>query len=585
MFDTPNLKVVEDIMSKKFTTIKPELTLYEALMTMVRSNDRTLIVVDDNNELNGIVSMTDIHNLIINEEYSLSEIKIEKIMKRDIIYVEKKTTLKKCRDIMKKNNIGLLPVIQGKSIVGVLDQNHIREHLYMKVEENGTAIKYIMGEIKEGICAINNKGIVILWNKFMEERYSIKASEIIGNHISKYLKNTISERILIEKRRMNEIYYSEELGQKYGLVDANPIYIKNKFMGVVCTEVDITEAKILSSKLEKAKETLNYLQDEVKRLSNKSFEKILGNSYKLEQSKEIAKRVAKTSSNILVLGESGTGKEIFSRAIHDYSERSGQFIPINCSAIPQELFESEFFGYEAGSFTGANKKGKMGIFELAKDGTVFLDEVGELPLNMQAKLLRVLQEKEVRRIGGEKLIKINCRIICATNRNLKELVKYGKFREDLYYRLNVVEINLPPLRERKEDLDILIHNFINEICAQNHKPYITITKQAMLVLKNYEWKGNIRELKNTIESLVVLSRDNIINVEDLPQIILQSYTEEDNIDIEESFDLVKETEILERKMIQKALKKCKGNKSKASKILNIPRPTLCYKINKYNLED
>ena len=208
----------------------------------------------------------------------------------------------------------------------------------------------------------------------------------------------------------------------------------------------------LSNKLEKAEDRLKYLQDEVKNLSNKSFDSILGKSYKLERAKDLAKRVAKSTSSIFIYGESGTGKEVFARAIHDYSERKGQFIAVNCSAIPSELFESEFFGYESGSFTGASKKGKMGIFELAKEGTVFLDEIADLPMSMQAKLLRVLQERELRRIGGEKTIKIDTRIISATNKDLLQLIKEDKFREDLYYRLNVVEIDLPPLSERKEDI-------------------------------------------------------------------------------------------------------------------------------------
>ncbi|MGL6106440.1 sigma-54 dependent transcriptional regulator PrdR [Romboutsia sp.] len=581
MFSIPNLKTVEGVMEKTVTTIDKELRLSHGLLQMAINNQKTLIVANNQKELKGIISMTDIQGIFLKDENAdLENMIIEDFMKKDVIYVDKNTSLDKCRDIMIKNNIGLLPVLENKNIIGVLNQNHIRDHLYMNLEDYGITLKHIMGEIKEGICAINKNGIVILWNKFMEERYSIKSDKIVGNHINEFLKDTISERVLKQKVHMNEIYYSNKKGGKYGLVDANPMFVENEFMGVVCTEVDVTEAKILSEKLEQTNQKLKYLQDEVKNLSRGSFDKILGNSYKIEKSKEIAKKVATTSSSILVYGESGTGKEVFSRAIHDYSERKGQFIPINCSAIPSELFESEFFGYEAGAFTGANKKGKMGIFELATNGTVFLDEIGELPLSMQAKLLRVLQEKEVRRIGGEKLIKINCRVICATNKNLQELVQKGEFREDLYYRLNVVEINLPPLRERKEDLEILIYKFLEEVCSQNNKSTVNISKDAMRKLKSYKWKGNIRELKNTIESIVVLSRGTIVEKDDLPENILKS---DEDVD-EESFDIVKETEILEKKIIKKALEHCKGNKTKASKMLNIPRTTLCYKVNKYEID-
>ncbi|EPZ53816.1 sensory box protein [[Clostridium] sordellii ATCC 9714] len=319
----------------------------------------------------------------------------------------------------------------------------------MELEDYGITVKHIIGEIKEGICAINTDGKVVLWNKFMENRYGIKSEDIVGKDMEVYLRGTVSAKVLKTKTRESGIYKSDD-SDVFGIVDANPIFINSEFVGVVCTEVDITEAKHLSQKLEKANDRLKYLEDEVKNLSRGSFDNILGRSYKLERAKEVAKRVSKTTSSIFIFGESGTGKEVFARAIHDYSERKGPFIPVNCSAIPSELFESEFFGYEAGSFTGANKKGKMGIFELAKHGTVFLDEIADLPLNMQAKLLRVLQEKEVRRIGGEKTIKIDARIISATNKNLQELVEEEKFREDLYYRLNVVEVDLPPLEKEKK---------------------------------------------------------------------------------------------------------------------------------------
>ncbi|HBH1936572.1 TPA: sigma-54 dependent transcriptional regulator PrdR, partial [Clostridioides difficile] len=300
-------------------------------------------------------------------------------------------------------------------------------------------------------------------------------------------------------------------------------------------------------------------------------------------SKAIAKQVARTNSSIFIWGESGTGKEVFARAIHDYSERKGQFIPVNCSAIPNELFESEFFGYESGAFTGASKKGRIGIFELAKDGTVFLDEIADLPLSMQAKLLRVLQEKEIRRVGGDTTIKINPRIISATNKDLSKMVKAEKFREDLYYRLNVVEIKIPPLRERKEDIGLLVHSFLEEICKQNNKPVLTISKDVIDIFQNYRWKGNIRELKNTIENIVVLSQNSKIDVDDVPSYMMDS-TNNSTEEEEYPLDLTKATQKIEIKNITKALKMSNGNKAKAAKILNIPRTTLYYKIDQYKID-
>lgn len=581
MFSIPETKRVNEVMNKNFITLKEEDTLGNAIDSIINSNEREIMIINELGYIKGIVSLTDICNSSkTNNNYR--NIKINEVMSKNLICIYKDAKLDECRNLMMNNNIGVLPVIEENKVIGVINQTHIRDYLYMELEDYGITIKHIIGEIKEGICAINSDGIVVLWNRFMESRYKIKSEEIIGKHIEEYLKGTISCKVLYSKHRESGIYkYENE--DIYGLVDANPIYIESKFVGVVCTELDITEAKKLSNKLEKVEDRLKYLQDEVKNLSNGSFDKILGKSYKLERAKELAKRVSKSTSSIFIYGESGTGKEIFARAIHDYSDRKGQFIPVNCSAIPSELFESEFFGYESGAFTGANKKGKMGIFELAKEGTVFLDEIADLPMSMQAKLLRVLQERELRRIGGDKTISIDTRIISATNKDLLQLIKEDKFREDLYYRLNVVEIDLPPLRERKEDISVLIYKFIKEICKQNNKECLSISKDALNILQKYRWNGNIRELKNTIENLVVLSEGNMIVKEDIPTYILESNIE-NNLDDEYPLDLNKAISKLEVNTIKKALSISEGNKAKAAKILNIPRTTLYYKLEQYKID-
>ena len=581
MFSIPELKKVEDVMDITFNTINEEEPVKTVVSEIIKSNKKTLIVTDEFGNMSGVISMTDIHNLgLLNS--GNENIKIKDIMKKKIISVEKGTLLDECRDLMIKENIGILPVLEDGKVAGILRQEHIRDYLYMQLEDYGITLKYIIGQIKEGICAVNDEGIVILWNNFMEQRYDIKSEDIVGKHISNFLENTVWEMVLRRRIGISDVYSTHKKQDMYGLVHANPIFFGGEFVGVVCTELDITEARNLSFELEKTNEKLKYLQDEVKNLSSGIFEKILGKSDKIEKAKAIAKQVAKTSSSIFIWGESGTGKEVFSRAIHEQSGRKGAFVPVNCSAIPAELFESEFFGYESGAFTGANKKGKSGIFELAKDGTVFLDEIADLPLNMQAKLLRVLQEKEVRRVGGEKTIKINPRIISATNKDLEKMVKEEKFREDLYYRLNVVEIQIPPLRERKEDIGILLHYFLDEMCRENGRPPLTLSKEAYKILENYRWKGNIRELKNTVENMVVLSDSSIIEKDAIPNYIVES----SKSDIEEEeypLDLTAATEKLEIKNIKKALEMSNGNKAKAAKILNIPRTTLYYKLDLYGI--
>ena len=569
MFSIPEMKKVEDVMDLNFNTINENESVKIAVSEIIKANKKTLVALDDNGDMSGIISITDIHNLGLNNE-GIEDVKIKDIMKKKVVSVEKGMPIDECRDLMIKENIGILPVVDDNGkITGILRQEHIRDYLYMQLEEYGITLKYIIGHIREGICAVNNEGVVILWNSFMEERYGIKSDDIVGRPISDFLEDTICERVLRRRIGISDVYSTYKKQDMYGLVHANPIFFGGEFVGVVCTELDVTEARNLSFELEKTNEKLKYLQDEVKNLSNGVFEGILGKSDKIEKAKAIAKQVAKTSSSIFIWGESGTGKEVFSRAIHEQSGRKGAFVPVNCSAIPAELFESEFFGYESGAFTGANKKGKSGIFELAKDGTVFLDEIADLPLNMQAKLLRVLQEKEVRRVGGEKTIKINPRIISATNKDLEKMVKEEKFREDLYYRLNVVEIKIPPLRERKEDIGILLHYFLDEMCRENGKPRMSLSKEAYKILENYRWKGNIRELKNTVENMVVLSDSSIIEKDAIPSYIVES-AKNSTDDEDYPLDLTSAIEKLEIKNITKALEMSKGNKAKAAKITLLP---------------
>lgn len=313
----------------------------------------------------------------------------------------------------------------------------------------------------------------------------------------------------------------------------------------------------------------------------------------------IARDVADSEATILITGESGTGKEVLARYIHEHSKRKGDFIAINCAAIPESLIESELFGYERGAFTGAINR-KEGKFELANGGTLLLDEIGEIPLNLQAKLLRVLQEKEIERLGSTRKQKVDVRIIATTNRNLKDEVAKGNFREDLFYRLNVINIELPPLRDRKEDIEPLTLFFIEKYCHINNRPLKKLTKQASDILFNYDWPGNVRELEHTIERAVILSKDQYITPINLfiHGITLNSYTEYlSTKDSENNWEVVthemptaqKPISLsygmtiadMERELILNTLKETKGNRTKAAEILGITVRTLRNKLNEY----
>jgi transcriptional regulator with PAS, ATPase and Fis domain len=288
----------------------------------------------------------------------------------------------------------------------------------------------------------------------------------------------------------------------------------------------------------------------------------------------MAKKVADTNINILITGESGTGKEMIAQSIHNESGRLGSFFPVNCAAIPKELMESEFFGYEKGSFTGALKEGKIGIFELANNGTILLDEIGELPLFMQSKILRFLQDGIFYRVGGHTPIKVDVRILAATNKELKELIEKGKFRKDLFYRLNSIHIELPPLRERIGDIKFLAEKFIIEFCNLYKVNQFVIPHNLYNDLKNNKWEGNIRELRSLMERYVVMKKKGILDT--------FNYVEQTSVDSQmgeiATMDFNERVKSLENNLINEAISISGGNISKAARILNIPRTTLINKM-------
>ena len=313
---------------------------------------------------------------------------------------------------------------------------------------------------------------------------------------------------------------------------------------------------------------------------------LIGESPKIREVLSLIDRVAKTDSTVLITGESGTGKELVARTLHFKSPRAkGPFVAINCGAIPHELLESELFGYVKGAFTGAvrDKKGRL---EVANGGTVFLDEISEMSPALQVKLLRVLQEREFEPIGSTRSIKVDIRVVAATNKNLEELVKKGRFRHDLYWRLNVVPIHLPPLRERKEDIPLLISHFLQIYNDRYNGKVSGFSKSAMELLLNYDWPGNIRELENLVQRLVVLKGEGIILPEDLPEKIRGNGHLHSSLRLDgERLNLNEAVTNLERYLITEALRRANGVKSKAAKLLGIKRTTLLHKMKKNGILD
>jgi two-component system response regulator AtoC len=315
-----------------------------------------------------------------------------------------------------------------------------------------------------------------------------------------------------------------------------------------------------------------------------SFENIVSKNENMQKMFDVIKKVAQYKSTVLITGESGTGKELVARALHYNSERAqNPFVPVNCGAIPENLLESELFGHVKGAFTDAIRT-KKGLFEEADGGTLFLDEIGELPGPLQVKLLRVLQEGEIRKIGESKSIRVDVRIVVATVKDLTKEVNEGRFREDLFYRLNVLPIHIPPLRERKEDIPLLIHHFISKYNQSMNKNVVGIGHQALEALMNHKWYGNVRELENTIERAVVLTDQDNIGLENLP-IEIQEFKEEFQLESlpDEEYSIKKASKTLEINLIKKALRKTKGNHTHAAKLLEISHRALLYKIKEYGI--
>lgn len=323
------------------------------------------------------------------------------------------------------------------------------------------------------------------------------------------------------------------------------------------------------------------LKEEVQQLKARNrYDRIIGKSQKMVELMDTVSQVAPTKASVLITGESGVGKELVADAIHELSNRSkGPFIKVHCAALTASLLESELFGHEKGSFTGAVKE-KKGRFELADGGTIFLDEIGEIDAQTQVKLLRVLQERQFERVGGEKSITVDVRIVCATNRDLPKEIEKGNFREDLYYRLNVVHLDVPPLRERKDDIPLLMTSFLQQFNSENGRSIEAFSNQAKRALLGYEWPGNIRELRNCIESAVVLARTSVIEVEDLPVHIGKAQNAS-SVSLEVGITLAE----AEKQLIISTLASCAGNKTKAAEVLGIGRKTLHRKLQEYHIDE
>jgi PAS domain S-box-containing protein len=481
------------------------------------------------------------------------------------------------------------PIIRDDAVVGAIgvfqdiSDYEALSHQLDTVKEINRNLDAVIESVDDGIVVGDSSGIILLANNAYQRMTGITEGEFVGHHVRELLKHgymnkSVTEMVVERKSRVNvvDIRSGKEL-----LMTGRPLLDENgEVVRVVTVVRDITELTELKKKLEQVEVAKDRYLNELEQLrSQQGFKKLITKNPNMQRKIELAYHVARVDSTVLILGESGVGKELIAQLIHRSSNRSKKpFIKINCGAIPLNLLESEFFGYEPGSFTGALREGKKGLFEMAEGGTLFLDEVGELPLELQVKVLRAIQDKEIMRIGGNKSISLDVRIIAATNRDLEEMVRNKTFREDLYYRLNVVPIMISPLRERKEDILPMVAEFLARFnTSYGYQKWIH--PDVMELFWEYDWPGNIRELENTIERMVVTCKDDCITLEALSEISFLPFNATANGFTSLRACLANE----ERRLLVEAYKATESTR-KAATLLDISQSSFVKKMKKYKID-
>ncbi len=437
-----------------------------------------------------------------------------------------------------------------------------------------------------GLMVMDTEGKLVYINRQCADYIKVDQEKSIGKDINQVFPPSKMKELLQGDKNINTEFYFYE--GRMSVSNQSQIRKDGKVIGVLEYDV-IQDIDSLDELLEKyavsLRDEMKYYREQFRKLSltKYSIDNIIGNSKVIQDLVKQIKFAAATSSTVVITGETGTGKELVAHAIHNLSGRAfGKFIKINAASFPESLAESEFFGYEEGAFTGAKKGGKKGKFELANDGTLFIDEINQMPLNLQPKILRALQEHEIDRVGGEDSIKINARIIAATNEDLAKLVKEGKFREDLFYRLNVFPIHVPPLRERLEDLPELVAVRVEQLNQELGKSVTTVDPSVHRLLKNYNWPGNIRELFNVVEKAMNFVEGSVLQSEHFDFVTNVNRIELNEIaSMERPIDAIRNQ--AEKQLISQVLEMFDGNKTKAAQYLKIPRPLLYQKIKRLNL--
>ncbi|MBG9452086.1 Fis family transcriptional regulator [Cytobacillus firmus] len=568
--------------------IQPGQTLAEASKMMADLHLESLPVADESNRLVGMITSRKLLNYFA--QGNPGDALIGSIPKSNQAAVRPDDSI---LDIMSLPYDQLPVTGEDGKLLGILTARDILDglskYLYKLRQQHNSAgaLGAILESAYEGIAVVDENGILQEFNEAYSRFTGITREDAIGRHVTEVIDNThlhetvktgIAERGVLQNIQGHDM-----------VVHRIPLWKEGRIAGAIGMLIfeGVTEVYKIYEKLQENQDAKPDLFTKKKENDSRvTLDQIIGTSEGITEVKRLARKAARTAATVLITGESGTGKEMFAKSIHHLSPFStGPFISVNCGAIPEPLFESELFGYEEGAFTGAKKGGKPGKFELADNGTIFLDEIGEMPLVMQTKLLRVLQEKEAERVGGVKKYQINVRVIAATNRNLMQMVETGEFREDLYYRLNIIQLHIPPLRERKKDIPVLLVHYLKEICERYQVPGKLFTSEAVNAFVQHPWRGNIREMVNTVEQLVTLVDGKVIDYHHLPEMLRKPEPTLQKVD--RAAGSIEEAKLLgsqrESEIILDALRRAGGNKSRAADLLGIHRTTLYQKLKKHRI--
>jgi PAS domain S-box-containing protein len=456
----------------------------------------------------------------------------------------------------------------------------------LTIKQQLQALQLIFEHIHNGACVTDAEGIITHFNEPYGRFLGVDAKEQIGRHITDVVENTRMH--IVAQTGKEETNASQSIRGENMLVQRIPIKENGKVIAVFgqVTFKSIKEVGRLAAKLSELESQVRIYQRQLNslRTARYSFDNIICESAALVRLKKEALQAAATNLSVLISGESGTGKELFAQSIHNAGSRKMQpFIQLNCAAIPKDLLEAELFGYEKGAFTGAKSTGKPGKFELADTGSLFLDEIGDLPLEMQPKLLRALEEKEFERVGGNTVIHSDFRLLAASNQDLEAMVERGEFRADLFYRLNVVPLHIPPLRERSEDVVCLARHLLQQITGETVQPQVDFTPTAEALLKQHSWPGNVRELNNVIERTMATLVGDRITSADLPFYLHRGKEKRGRVSVQSSSLLKEVVAKAEKTAIQDALRMTEYNKVNAAELLGIHRTLLYKKARKYNI--